>query len=154
MPQQPQRTCGLQSGTGVLPFTAHYMNCDVELKSTLLDCFKHDKNHMVINLAQELKRVTREWPTGPKVLAVVSGNAGNIVVAVRLTEWKHVPCFAHNLNLILEYCLQGSENVHTQAESVVAFSSSSPRASIAPKSMQQQLGKPVLIFVSGIAQSV
>jgi hypothetical protein len=66
------------------------------------------------------------------------------VVTVRLTEWKHVPCFAHNLNLILQYVLQGMEDLHTKVGSVVEFSRSSLRASIALKAIQQQLGEPAL----------
>jgi hypothetical protein len=46
---------GLQLGTRV---TANYINSDMELKSSLLDCFKHGENHTAINLAEEIKRLT------------------------------------------------------------------------------------------------
>jgi hypothetical protein len=62
----------------------------MELKSSSLDCFKHDEKHTTVNLAQELKGVTGEWGIENKVVDVVSDNAANIVAAVRLTEWKHV----------------------------------------------------------------
>jgi hypothetical protein len=60
----------------------------MELKSSLLDCFKYDEKHTAVSLAQELKRVTREWGAETKIVAVVSDKAANIVAAVRLTEWS------------------------------------------------------------------
>jgi hypothetical protein len=49
---------GLQLGTRVT-VTANYINSDMELKSSLLDCFKHGEKHTAINLAEEMKRLTR-----------------------------------------------------------------------------------------------
>jgi hypothetical protein len=96
-----------------LSITAHNINSEMELKSSLFKCFKYDEKHTAVNLVQELKRVTREWGIENKVVAVVCDNAANIVAAVRLTEWKHIPCFAHTLNLIVQYGLQSINGLHT-----------------------------------------
>jgi hypothetical protein len=94
-----------------LVVTAHYINSDTELKSSLLDCFKYGEKHTTVNLTDEMKRVTSEWGTENKVVAVVSDNAAN-VAAVRLAEWKHAQCFAHSLNLVVQYGIQSIKDFH------------------------------------------
>jgi hypothetical protein len=116
----------------------------MELKSSLLDCFTCDKKHTAVNLVQELKLVTHEWSIENQVVPVVSDNAANVVVAVRLTDWKHVPCFAHTLNPIVQYGLQSIKGLHTKVKSRVEFFRSGPRASSTVKAMQEQLGGPAL----------
>ena len=37
---------------------------------------------------------------------MVTDNANNIVAAVRLNGWKHLPCFAHTLNLVVQDSLK------------------------------------------------
>ena len=58
------------------------------------------KDHTAEYIADELKRmhITDEWNITEKVVAIVTDNAANIVAAVRLNGWRHVPCFAHTLN--------------------------------------------------------
>ena len=38
-------------------------------------------------------------------MALVTDTASNMVAAARLTGWKHIPCFAHTLNLIVQAAL-------------------------------------------------
>jgi hypothetical protein len=68
----------------------------------------------------------------------------NTVTTVGLTEWKHIPCFVHNLSLVVQYGLQSIKGLHTKANSVVNFFKSIPQASSTLKAMQKQLGKPAL----------
>ena len=35
------------------------------------------------------------------VLIAITDNANNIVAAVKITGWPHLPCFAHTINLIV-----------------------------------------------------
>jgi len=37
-----------------------------------------------------------------KVACVVTDNAANIVSAVKTAGFKHLPCFAHRLNLVVQ----------------------------------------------------
>ena len=84
--------------------TAHYINSDMEMCSSLLECFKYSDKHTADNLCTELKRVVREWTIEDKIVAAVSDNAPNILAAIRLAGWRHVLCFAHMLNLIWQIC--------------------------------------------------
>jgi len=43
-------------------------------------------DHTAENIAEELN----------------ADNAANIVAAVRLNGWRHIPCFAHTLNLVVQ----------------------------------------------------
>ena len=124
--------------------TAHYLDNDCNLKSSLLDCFVYEQKHTAANLAEELKRITREWGVESKISGVVTDNAANIVAAVRLTGWKHIPCFAHTLNLIVQYGLQNVKDVVTKVKTIVEFFKRSPQACGKLKAMQEQLGEPCL----------
>lgn len=47
------------------------------------------------------------WGITEKFVYVVTDNANNIIAAVRLNGWKHLPCFAHTLNFVVQDSLKG-----------------------------------------------
>ncbi|XP_049813602.1 E3 SUMO-protein ligase ZBED1-like [Schistocerca nitens] len=126
-----------------LSVTAHYVK-DLELASSLLECFKYDERHTSEKLSEELLRVTREWGIQEKVVCVVSDNAANIVGAIRLTAWKHIPCFAHTLNLIVQNGLPHIQPILNKVKKIVEFFKRSSQACTKLKKMQEQLKEPVL----------
>lgn len=69
-----------------------------ELKMRLLSYIEFSESHTGDNLANELKKCVEEWEITDKIICLVSDNA-----AVRKCGWRHVPCFAHNLNLIVQH---------------------------------------------------
>jgi len=87
---------------GYIAVTAHFINDAWEMKSCLLECCKYSERHTAENLKDELKRVVADWGLTGKVCAIVTDNAANVTSAVRLTGWRHLPCFAHTLNLIVQ----------------------------------------------------
>ena len=127
-----------------LSVTAHYLDNNWHLKSSVLECFVYDQKHTAANLAEELKKITKEWCVECKISGVVTDNAANIVAAVRLTGWKHIPCFAHNLNLIVQHGLQNVKDIVNKVKTIVEFFKRSPQASQKLKAMQEQLGEPCL----------
>lgn len=46
-----------------------------------------------------------------KIATVVSDNPYNIVGAIATTNWRHVPCFAHCLNLAVQGNLKKKKNL-------------------------------------------
>ena len=70
-----------------------------------------DTDDTAENLATELSSVTNEWEITDKIVCVVTDNASNIVAAVRLNGWKHMPCFAHMLNLIVQDSINGDSQL-------------------------------------------
>lgn len=92
-----------------LAVTAHYIR-DGNLTSCLLQCFKYDEAHTSVNLCTLLKEVTTNWTISDKVACVITDNANNMKGAIRLCKWKHIPCFAHSINLVVQKgikCISG-----------------------------------------------
>ena len=76
------------------------------LQSFVLCTIHVDNAHSGENLVAELMSIIDKWKITEKVACVVTDNASNIVAAVRLNGWKHLPCFAHTLNLIVQDSLK------------------------------------------------
>ena len=81
--------------------TCHFIDNSWQPKSYVLETFHLSVSHTAENIASELIRIANEWSISEKVVALVTDNASNAVAAARLTGWKHILCFAHTLNLIV-----------------------------------------------------
>lgn len=82
------------------------------------------KDHTAENLAEELKCITDEWKITNKEVAVVTDNAANIVAAVCLNGWKHIPCFAHTLNLVVQNSVSADpvlSSIQTKCRNIVTY---------------------------------
>ena len=91
---------------GYITITCHYIDSSWSLHSVILTTTNMQKDHTAEIIADVLKAATDEWGITQKIVAVVTDNASNIVAAIRLNGWKHVPCFAHTLNLIVQDALK------------------------------------------------
>ena len=91
---------------GYITVTFHYINEVWELCSRVLDTLNVDKDHTAENLAEELQKVAEEWRVDGNISCIITDNASNMVVAIKLLGWQHLPCFAHTLNLIVLYKLR------------------------------------------------
>ena len=60
------------------------------------------ERHTAENLYQKLKTCFKNC----KVVAVFSDNAANIKAAIKLGNWRHIECFAHSFNLIVQDSLK------------------------------------------------
>lgn len=58
--------------------------------------------HTADNISLALKRITEEWGITDKVVVVVTDNGATMVAAVHKAGWRHHPCFAHTLNLVVK----------------------------------------------------
>lgn len=86
--------------------TAHFFDENYELRSPLLACKKFEERHTADNIVIFLQKVVETWKITNKVTAIVTDNAANIVAATRKCNWRHVPCLAHTLNLIVQAMLE------------------------------------------------
>lgn len=73
-------------------------------------------------------------------MVVVTDNAANVTAAVRLCGWKHVPCYAHSLNLIVQAALKEIEQVHIKVKTIVTYFKRSPQDVTKLKEIQRQMG--------------
>jgi hypothetical protein len=113
--------------------------------SFVLETFILCVNHTAENIAAELVRIADEWNITEKVVAIVTDNAANMVVAIRITRWKHIPCFAHTLNLIVQGALSAAKetaDLKNKCKDMVTFFHQSTKASDKLKEVQRQLGVP------------
>ncbi|CAG9840967.1 unnamed protein product [Diabrotica balteata] len=104
---------------GYVAVTAHFIATDWQYYGCLLSCFKYDGRHTVENIARELRRVADEWSISDKVYAITTDNAANIIAAVKITGWVHIPCFAHTINLIVRNGLVHIEELQKKVKKIV-----------------------------------
>ncbi|CAM4608459.1 unnamed protein product [Leuciscus chuanchicus] len=78
-----------------ITFTVHFINEDWEINSYVLQTRAMHETHTGIHIADVLKKPV-----------VVTDNASNMRVAMDLTGYQHVKCFAHVLNLASQRALK------------------------------------------------
>lgn len=85
-----------------MAITIHFIDTEFTLKSVLLGCHSFNSSHTGYNLRQEIKNVLESWNLNNKIKFAVSDNASNIKNALSMIDLKHIRCFAHTINLIVQ----------------------------------------------------
>ena len=127
---------------GYITVTCHFLDASWELHSIVLDTVQINESHTAENIAMELMRITDKWGITQKVVCVTTDNANNIVAAVRLNKWNHIPCFAHTLNLIIQDSLQESKeltDIRKKCRNIVTYFHHSSKATDKLASIQARL---------------
>lgn len=89
-----------------LSVTAHFLDSDINLCSAVLGVVHLIKNHTSDNIADELQIVFQEYSILNKISVIVSDSASNMTAAVKKLSIRHLPCFAHTLNLIVRAAIE------------------------------------------------
>lgn len=132
--------CWTSSSTeSYMAVTAHFIDANWNLQNMLLSCFKMDDRHTAANLRNEIIKTAKDWKIDRKINAIVSDNANNIVAAVGLTGWTHIPCVAHSLNLVVQSGLKSITSIHDKVKAIVAHFHRSTVASEKLKELQLQM---------------
>lgn len=95
-------------------------------------------------MATYLKNTIQEWKIEHKTTAIVSDNAPNIVGAIKKCNYRHVPCFAHSINLVVQSGLKVVCDVQKKVKSIVELFKRSSQALTKLHSTQNQMGLPPL----------
>lgn len=94
----------------MLSVTAHFID-EGKLASVCLSCKHFPLQHTPVNLTKYLKRMTTEWKIDKKVMAVITNSAANMIVPVYQLQYRHVRCFDHSINLIVQNLLKNISKI-------------------------------------------
>jgi len=128
-----------RSTENYIAVTAHYITAEWEMGSYLLECVKYRERHTAENLRDKLIRVICDWKLDGKVVSVCTDNAANITAAVKLAKLKHLPCFAHTLNLVVEKGVATLAAIQLKVKAIVGYFHCSTVAAEKLRSLQQQM---------------
>lgn len=124
-----------------LTVTCHVIE-NWQTKDFVLETLIFHGQHTADNISSELKRITDEWGLTDKVMAVVTDNRANMVAAVHKAGWRHYPCFAHTLNLVVKDSLKAVPEVVQilgKCSTIVSFFHHSTKATEKLRAVQQQM---------------
>ncbi len=96
--------------------TAHYIFPEWAFKSSVLDTVCMVNSHAADNIAEEIRLVNNKWNILDKIHSIVIDNAANMTAAVKQTNVRHTPCFAHTLNLVVQDSIKNTEDVQKLKE--------------------------------------
>ena len=86
--------------------TIHYVSADFILRSHLLETKEFPDSHTAENVAEELKVILNQWEFSmDNIVTATTDNCSNIVRALSINNWTHIPCLSHILNLAVEKVL-------------------------------------------------
>lgn len=121
--------------------TAHFVTQQWQLKTLLLNCVRFEGSHTSENIKSGVLDVCTEWGIQQKVQAIVTDNARNMIRAVELLEFKHWPCFAHTLNLVVQDAVDTCKTLRIKVKKIARFFNKSTSAADVFRNVQ--LGKAI-----------
>lgn len=136
---------------GFLTVTIHYIEVEGEVegvccsKSSVLETVCLRTDHTGENIAAELQRVATAWNLQDKVVCGVTDSASNMNLALKITKWSHLPCFAHTLNLIVQGAFAADDqlsSLQVKCKHIVSYFHRSVKASDRLATVQKQLNLP------------
>ncbi|CAG9862308.1 unnamed protein product [Phyllotreta striolata] len=127
--------------------TLHFIK-NLKMCSATLGVTELTEAHTSAYIVTQLETNLNEWNIGTdRLVAAVTDNGANMVKACQdfLGKSKHVPCFAHTINLVCEQALKNTQNLDKLIEKVrtiVVWFKRSVHASDELRRIQQNRGTP------------
>ena len=121
--------------------TCHFLTSSWELKSLVLETFGF-KSSPSTEIAASFKRVAEAWEISKKIVAMVTDGTANVVDAVRIAGWMHVPCFAHTLDLTVSEAIKADASVQelrNKCRQIVSFFHNDVKSTEKLNGIQRQL---------------
>ena len=132
-----------ESNDAYLGLSCHFLTADFELVSLCLAVEHFTGRHTGVNIASCLKHILSDYKIDrTAVSAVVTDNASNMDLAVRLGEWNSRHCFGHTLQLAIDDGIKmspGIQEMIKSAKAIVAFYNHSTKATERLQELQEQL---------------
>ncbi|KAL0973170.1 hypothetical protein UPYG_G00199880 [Umbra pygmaea] len=116
---------------GYLGVTCHYITPEAKMATVVLGVRRFYQTHTGQHLMEAKALLMAEWGITSKVQCMVTDNAPNMKLSTQLLHLRHVPCFAHNLNLIVTKALDETpvlNEIRQKARKIVGLFRSSCKA--------------------------
>ncbi|XP_032307129.1 E3 SUMO-protein ligase ZBED1-like [Drosophila ananassae] len=114
-----------RANEGYITITCHFISSNFKLESAILATQHHltPTNHTAANIADTIKSVLSDWSISEKVVCMVSDNDASMKKACESLKYKHLPCVAHTINLLVQDMLkqQFLEDILSRCKTIVAF---------------------------------
>ncbi|XP_060648729.1 E3 SUMO-protein ligase ZBED1-like [Drosophila nasuta] len=90
-----------------ITITCHFVDDNYILRCAVLSTMslKDETNHSANNIGDTLSDVLQKWNILDKVSTIVTDNDRSMIKMCENLKKRHLPCFAHTLNLIVRECL-------------------------------------------------
>ncbi|CAI6343248.1 unnamed protein product [Macrosiphum euphorbiae] len=111
------------------------------MSSILIGCQHFTARHTAVEMSSLLIEQVNKWGLVNKITMIVSDN---MVAAVRLCQWRHFPCFAHSINLIVQSALEKVRPILGKVKAIVKYFKRSTNALSRLNDIQKQGGYSVL----------
>lgn len=119
-----------------LGMTVHFLNMSkLNLENITIGVLELADTHTSSHISKWFEKLLTEWRIcKDQVVTVVTDNGANILAAVKTTfgTHKHLPCFAHTLNLVTQRPLNeisDVQNIISKIKTIVTFFKHSVKAS-------------------------
>lgn len=127
--------------------TAHYISPEMKLVNQTLECSFFPGSHSGLNIKTKLEDMFCRWKIPSSVpIFVVTDNAKNMVAAIQNSQWTHISCAAHSLQLAVHDAHNTQQSslssVLKKAKSIVGHYNSSTQALARLHTFQEQLNLP------------
>lgn len=127
-----------------LTVSCHFILDSFVLKSAVLSTkpLENGIHHTSENISEALHEIFVEYNITEKVVCIVTDNAHNMKKACELIQKRHLPCYAHTLNLVVQECISADsiQKMIKKVKEIVTFIRSSHVATEMLKKEQSTLG--------------
>ncbi|CAH1114768.1 unnamed protein product [Psylliodes chrysocephalus] len=96
------------SNEGILTLTCHFIE-DNTLRSAVLKTTQLMGSHTGAQISDAITNILTEWNVKDKVVTILSDSGSNMLNAAALLQIRHIPCFAHVLNLLVHDILKDED---------------------------------------------
>ncbi|XP_018368511.1 PREDICTED: zinc finger BED domain-containing protein 4-like [Trachymyrmex cornetzi] len=121
--------------------TVHFID-DIEIESINLEIRLLEEAHNAIYLSEIIKSFCHDWNIDlSKVMVMIIDSAANISKAAHDTFGQHLPCFAHQLNLVVGDAIKFTpefKNIVAKVKGIVTFLKRSVKAADELRALQMK----------------
>lgn len=95
-----------------MSFTVHFIDDVFEQQDLILEVIPfNDISHSAQKIQKFFESVVEEWGLNNKIVAVIHDSAANMIAAMNLTEFEHMPCFAHQLQTLIHHSVLSDQSL-------------------------------------------